>query len=69
MVKDSAIEAKELDVHGLVLLAHGAHVEHLARRLQVRIVAAYDFASTREVGLGQIVEVQILKCKDNYMVL
>lgn len=61
LVKDSAIQAKELNIHGLILLAHGANMEHLAWGLQVCVVATDDFASAREVGLRQIVEVQVLE--------
>lgn len=61
LIKDSAIEAKELDVHGFLLLAHGADVEHLTGGFRVGVVPAYHLARAREIRLGQVVEVQVLK--------
>lgn len=42
-------------------LANGADVEHLAASLRVRVVSTDDFALAWEVGLRQVVEVQVLK--------
>lgn len=61
LIKDSAIQAQELNIHGLILLSHRAYMKHLARSLQISVVTADDFTSTREVCFWQVVEVQVLK--------
>lgn len=61
LVKHSAVQAQELDVHRLLQLPDRAHVEHLARSLQIGIVTADHFASAREVRLWQVVKVQVLQ--------
>lgn len=63
LIKDCAIQAKELNVHGLLLLAHSADVEHLAGGLRVGVVSAYDLARAREIRLRQVVKVQVLECE------
>lgn len=63
LIKNSAVKAKELDIHRLVLLPHRAYVEHLTGRLEVRVVAANHLAGTREIRFREVIEVQILKLK------
>lgn len=68
LVKDGAVEAEELDVHHLALLADGAHVEHLATSLDVGVVAAYHLALTGKTRLWQVVKVQELRKGDEVAV-
>lgn len=61
LVEHRSVQAEELDVHGLVQLPDRAHVEHLARGLQVCVVAANHLTGAREIRLGEIVEVEVLE--------
>lgn len=45
----------------ITFLSNRTDVKHLAASLNVRVVTANHLALTREVGLRQIVEVQILR--------
>lgn len=60
LIEHRAIQAQKLDVHRLVQLTDRADMEHLARRLQVGIVAANHLSGACEIRFGQIVKVQIL---------